>query len=108
MSPRRTKRSEVLIHSAADTAAFLRENPGKWFLVAKGPLDRAAVIKQTAWRIRRGELRAFPAGAEGRYEAATTAAKDRPDAVAEVEMVARWVPAVSGSEAGGEPPSSPG
>jgi hypothetical protein len=83
----------VLDQDAEDTAAFLREHPGQWYLVASGPLSRAGVIKQTAWRIRKGDLRAFPVDESGRYEAATTAARDRPDAVAEVEMVARWVPA---------------
>ncbi len=86
-------RADVLDQDAVATAAFLREHPGEWFLVASGPRTRVNVIKQTAHRIRKGELTAFPAGEDGKYEAATTAARNREDAVAEVEMMARWVPA---------------
>lgn len=93
-------RTDVLNQNAEATASFLREHPGQWFLVASGPRARINVIKQTAWRIRKGELNAFPVDEQGRYEAATTAARNRADAVAEVEMVARWVPAVSDPQLG--------
>jgi len=88
-----SRRAAVLDQDADEIAAYLREHPGEWYLVATGPLGRAATIKQTAWRIRKGTLGAFPQSDDGHYEAATTAAKGREDAVAEVEMVARWVPA---------------
>lgn len=79
---------------ALEIAEFLREHEGEWYLISPVPCPRSrvSVIKQTAHRIRRGKLAAFPLSDEGRWEVRTTAAEDRPDPVAEVEMTARWVP----------------
>lgn len=87
-------REPVLSGDAEQIAAFLREHAGEWYLISPVPCpkSRAGVIKQTAHRIRRGKLAAFPLSDAGRWEVSMTAADDRPDAVAEVEMTARWVP----------------
>ena len=92
MSGRR--RSRVLVAPAHEIAAELRRRGGddQWYLVAAGELDRAAVIKQTAYRLREGKLKAFPPSDSGHWEVRYTAKRDREDAVAPVEMVARWVP----------------
>lgn len=88
----RTRRSHVLIKPNDVTAAELRAKPGVWLLVAaRDPKDRRTLIS-TAGRINDGKMKDFQHTQEGRYEARTTSAKNRPDAVAAVEMMARFVP----------------
>ena len=86
-------REPVLVDDPDEIARHLRAHPGVWFLVARGPLERHNTIKQTGYRIRTNRLRAFRRNSDprGRWEVRTTAALDREDAVAPVEMVARWV-----------------
>lgn len=87
-------REPVLNGDAEEIAEFLRKHAGQWYLISPVPCpaERSSVIKQTAHRIRKGKLAAFPLSDKGHWEVNTTAARDRADAVAEVEMVARWVP----------------
>lgn len=73
-------------------ARKLRADPGEWFLVGVGELDRARVFSQTANRIKRGELEDFRKTSAGGFEATSTADKSRKDQVAEVELFARFVP----------------
>lgn len=82
----------MLTGDAGEIADYLRRRPGEWFLIATSGRERGGVLKQTAHRIRSGKLAAFPLDGAGRWEVRTTAARDRPDAVADVEMVARWSP----------------
>lgn len=89
----RTRHERVLIEANEDVARKLRADPGAWYLVAEGDLDRARVFSQTANRIKRGELEDFRAGSDGRFDATSTADQSRTDKVAEVELFARFVPA---------------
>lgn len=64
-TPTRT-RSQVLFEPFDQVATTVRANPGKWHLVGGGPTDRYSVFSQTAYRIRRGLIKAF-AEPEGGY-----------------------------------------
>jgi hypothetical protein len=85
--PRRT-RSQVLFESFASVAAKTRDNPGKWFLVGGGPESRYSVFSQTAYRIRRGLIRAFADPQGGTWEVqVSTDKREHP-----VEVYLRFVP----------------
>jgi hypothetical protein len=110
MPPTATKRrARVLIKSPEVTARMLRANPGVWFLIGIGDPDEdhtleqvARVLTQTAWRIRQNYrpndrgvpqgLKAFADDPTGEFEAQSTADQSRPDKLAAVELLARWMP----------------
>jgi len=90
----RTRHERVLIEANEDVARKLRAEPGVWFLVGAGELDRARVMSQTANRIKRGELEDFRKTPAGQFDATSTADKSRKDKVADVELFARFIPTV--------------
>ena len=90
------RRPHVLLYPNPEVAAWLREHPGEWFLVATGERERRRVLTQTAFRIRHGLLADFSVGHDGRFEAVASADKSRPDQVADVEVSARFVPSAGG------------
>lgn len=90
MSTRR--RVRVLIEPNADVARKLKAQPGKWFLIGVGDLDRSRTLSQTAFRIREGQLADFARDDEGRFWASSTADTNRPDKIADVELSAIWLP----------------
>ena len=89
---KRGRRHYVLLNPNDQIASSLRAKPGVWLLVAVGGPETRRTLITTAGRINSGVLKDFRPTKEGRYEARTTSAKDRPDAVAAVEMMARYVP----------------
>lgn len=86
----RTRHERVLIEPNPDVATALRDDPGEWYLVGEGSIERARVFSQTANRIRKGELDDFPKGKTSWFEATSTADQSRPDMVAPVELYARF------------------
>jgi len=66
-SPRRT-RSQVLFESFESVASKAKAEPNKWFLVGGGPQERYGVFSQTAYRIRRGLIKAFSKPQGGTWE----------------------------------------
>lgn len=93
-TPKRT-RSRVLFEPFDQVAAAVRSNPGKWHLVGGGPEDRYSVFSQTAYRIRRGQIKAFAAPEGGYWEVQVSTDKrvkrDHP-----VEVYLRFVPVDKG------------
>jgi hypothetical protein len=89
--PRRT-RSRVLFEDFSTTAETVRQNPTKWHLVGGGPDERYGVFSQTAYRIRRGEIRAFADPQGGYWEVQVSTDKNITDRDYPVEVYLRWVP----------------
>jgi hypothetical protein len=88
--PRRT-RSQVLFDTFEKVADTAKASPGKWFLVGGGPETRYSVFSQTAYRIRRGLIKAFAEPHGGYWEVQVSTDKrvqrDHP-----VEVYLRFVP----------------
>lgn len=89
--PQRTRRARVLFEDFATTADTVRKNPGKWHLVGGGDEDRYSVFSQTAYRIRRGEIKAFSEPQGGYWEVQVSTDK-RIERDYPVEVYLRWVP----------------
>lgn len=89
-SPRRT-RSRVLFEDFQKVADTVRENPGKWHLVGGGPSTRYGVFSQTAYRIRRGLIKAFAEPHGGSWEVQVST-DQRVERTHEVEVYLRFVP----------------
>lgn len=90
-SPRGT-RSRVLFEGFETTADTVRAQPGKWFLVGGGERDRYGTFSQTAYRIRRGEIRAFAEPEGGYWEAQVSTDQNVQDRKYPVEVYLRFVP----------------
>jgi hypothetical protein len=88
--PRGT-RSRVLFEPFETVADTVRAKPGEWHLVGGGPEERYGVFSQTAYRIRRGEIRAFAEPQGGKWEIQVSTDK-RVERDYEVEVYLRWVP----------------
>lgn len=90
----RGERVLVLLDEYEVVAARLLRYPNKWYLVGGGDADRFAVLRQTAYRIRRGLIRAFLPRPGGRFEAKVSSVDlgGSPNRLYEVEVYARWVP----------------
>lgn len=92
-TPRRT-RSQVLFDTFDSVAKTALAKPGEWFLVGGGPEDRYSVFSQTAYRIRRGLIKAFADPQGGFWEVQVSTDKrvqrDHP-----VEVYLRFVPVES-------------
>lgn len=89
--PQRARRSRVLFEDFQTTADTVRATPGKWHLVGGGDPDRYGVFSQTAYRIRRGEIKAF-ADPQGGYWEAQVSTDKRIERDYPVEFYLRWVP----------------
>jgi hypothetical protein len=90
-SPRRT-RSRVLFEDFDTTADAVRAQPGKWFLVGGGERERYGTFSQTAYRIRRGEIRAFAEPEGGFWEVQVSTDQRVEDRKHAVEVYLRFVP----------------
>lgn len=90
------RRPHVLLKPNNETAALLRSQPGRWFVIATGDLEDWRTLVSTASRIRNGTMKDFPDNAEGRYEVRATSEKGRPDAIAPCEVYGQFVPTGSG------------
>jgi len=88
-TPTRT-RSQVLFEPFDTVATAVRSNPGKWHLVGGGPEDRYSVFSQTAYRIRRGQIKAF-SGPEGGYWEVQVSTDKRVERDYPVEVYLRFV-----------------
>lgn len=93
--PRRT-RSRVLFEDFDKTADTVREQPGKWFLVGGGDRDRYGTFSQTAYRIRRGEIRAFADPEGGIWEVQVSTDQRIENRTHPVEVYLRFVPVKAG------------
>lgn len=89
-APERT-RSRVLFEPFDQVATTVRANPGKWHLVGGGPETRYSVFSQTAYRIRRGLIKAF-AEPEGGYWEVQVSTDKRVQRDHPVEVYLRFVP----------------
>lgn len=89
-SPRRT-RSRVLFEDFGKVATEVRANPGKWHLVGGGPKSKYGVFSQTAYRVRRGLIKAF-AAPEGGYWEVQVSTDQRVEREYPVEVYLRFVP----------------
>jgi hypothetical protein len=87
--PRRT-RSRVLFEDFDSVAETVKATPDKWFLVGGGDEDRLSVFSQTAYRIRRGLIKAFAEPTGGRWEVQVSTDK-RVERKHPVEVYLRFV-----------------
>lgn len=87
-------RAQVLLDDHEVIADRLVAHPGEWFLVGGGDADRFGVLRQTAYRIRRGLIRAFLPRPGGRFDATVSSVDPGgdQDRLYPVEVYARWVP----------------
>jgi hypothetical protein len=84
-------RSRVLFEPFPKVAATVRANPGKWHLVGGGPEKRYNVFSQTAYRIRRGLIKAF-AEPEGGFWEVQVSTDKKVQRNHPVEVYLRFVP----------------
>lgn len=91
-------RVQVLLDDHEVIADKLVAHPDEWFLIGGGDVDRFAVLRQTAYRIRRGLIAAYMPRHGGRFEAKVSSPiPDDADRLYPVEVYARWVPTGPGS-----------
>jgi len=88
--PRRT-RSRVLFEDFEKVAETVQAMPGQWFRVGGGEEDRLSVFSQTAYRIRRGQIKAF-ADPQGGYWEVQVSTDKRVEREYPVEVFLRFVP----------------
>lgn len=90
--PGRSRRP-VLAEPAEDVAKKLKDNPGKWHLIASGGWDRRGVFSQTAYRIRQGTTKGFERTDAGTFETQVSTDTTVAERTAPVELFARWLEA---------------
>lgn len=85
-------RAQVLLDAHEAIADRLLAHPDEWFLVGGDTADRFGVLRQTAYRIRHGLIRAFLPRPGGRFDARVSSVDlgGHPDRLYEVEVYARW------------------
>jgi hypothetical protein len=81
----------VLAEDAAVIAKKLQADPGQWYLIAMGPIERLGVLSQTAYRIRRRAISAFKQEG-GEFDCRVSTDMHVPDREAAVELYCRWIP----------------
>lgn len=81
----------VLFESNADTAAKALADPGEWLLVAGDDATYERSIRQTAYAIRKGHIKAFSSNG-GTFETKVASRKNFPELDHDIEMYLRWVP----------------
>lgn len=84
-------RQPVLFEPFEKVAAVVRSNPSAWHLVGGGPQERYKVFSQTAYRIRRGLIKAF-AEPEGGFWEVNVSTDKRVKRDHPVEVYMRFVP----------------
>ena len=84
---------QVLLDDHEVIADRLVAHPGEWFLVGGDTADQFGVLRQTAYRIRHGLIRAYMPRAGGRFEAKVSSADPGGrERLHEIEVYARWAP----------------
>ena len=77
----------LLAEPDAAVVTQLKANPGQWYAIAAGPVDKRHTYAQTAYRIKNGERAAFrPAG---RFTATVVVDMEKSDPA---ELRAMYVP----------------
>lgn len=89
-----TRSKRVLAEPDPAVAIKLKSNPGQWYAVQSGGLDRRHTFAQVAYRIRKGKQKAFRCAA-GTFEA--TVHTEHNSAGDPAELRVRYVPDAYGS-----------
>jgi hypothetical protein len=89
--PGRPSRQPVLAEDATVIAKKLMADPGQWYLIGTGSIERLGVLSQTGYRIRRQAIKAFKQDG-GTWDVRVSTDMAVPDREAAVELYCRWLP----------------